>query len=104
MEVGEDDEPQVLFRQQRDVRPEAVDYAAVRDEQTPAVVLNDPAHAVAHLQRLGVERLGGALHADYRLRAVSLIQALLGDEPFAVPRAVAEVEADPFDKIPGAGM
>src|SRR5262245_44118828 len=69
-----------------------------------SVVLEDPAHAVTELRRLGIEQLGRAFETNDGLRHSGFEQALWGDQTFAPDNALSKLKLHPLGKIADAGV
>src|SRR5216683_5833224 len=104
IEIVQKHDSDLLLGDQGDVRTKTVDGPGMRDQQMIAIILDDPTHAVAHLNRVWVHVSGVASQADDVLGRVRFSEILFGHESLTAERSVTELEADPLTKIASAGV
>src|SRR5262249_41177949 len=83
-------------------RAKTVNRSAVHDQFLAAIIIDEPAQAVAQLRGFGFwkEQFPAALVANDHLRRVNLAQIFRRDQPLAVNHAVVQMQPDPVRQIP----
>ena len=102
-QIRQDDDAEVVGRDHRHLRHEAVDRAAVMDALLAAIRFDEPPQPVRRLLDLRIFGKAGK-RLNHHLRPVHILHLPRRDDSFAANRAAAQVQEQPFRHVVDVGI